>query len=49
VRPVFRQVDLSAMRPLNGWAAEVVRSDGLIVRLSANASPQWAGELLRAC
>lgn len=48
-RPAFRQLDLSPMRSLNSWAAEVVRPDGLIVRLSVHASAQWASELLRVC
>lgn len=48
-RPVFRQVDLSAMPPLSAWAAEVARPDGLIVRLRANAAPHWVSELLRVC
>lgn len=49
VRPLFRQVDLRAMPALSAWAAEVVRPDGLIVRLSANAAPNWVSELLRVC
>lgn len=48
-RPTFRQVDLGAVLPRSGWAAEVVRPDGLVVRLSANASPCWVSELLQAC
>jgi hypothetical protein len=48
-RPLFRQVDGAALGLLCGWAAEVVRPDGLIVRLSAHAPPQWARELLGVC
>ena len=38
-----------ALPSMTGWAAEVQRSDGSIIRLQADISPELAGVILRAC
>lgn len=44
--PLFTEVKLSGNFANGPWAAEIQLTDGGTLRLSAGASPAWAGELL---
>ena len=49
VAPGWHEVTLPAAAGPRRWAAELVRPDGLLLRLASEASPAWVGALLRSC
>jgi len=45
--PMFQEVRLrGSVTDPNGWAAEVVLSSGVTVRLREGTAPEWAGRLV---
>jgi hypothetical protein len=49
IAPVFREVRLSgSATSACGWAAEVMLSSGVSVRLREGTAPEWAGALIQA-
>lgn len=46
--PGWHEVRLPAAAGPVRWAAELVRPDGVVLRVASEASPAWVGALLRA-
>ncbi len=45
--PGWQELKLPASPWSTGWAAELVRPDGLVLRLTPSAPPEWVAQLLR--
>jgi transposase-like protein len=49
VAPKFLEVKVAAQSSLPGWAAELYRANGNVLRLAHDISPALVEQLLRAC
>lgn len=47
-KPVWQELKLEGLPNATRWAAEVVRLDGLVVRVAHDAPPALLEELLRS-
>jgi transposase-like protein len=47
-KAVWQELKLDGLAGAARWAAEVVRPDGLVVRVAHDAPPAWLEELLRS-
>jgi hypothetical protein len=47
--PKLREVPLGSLLGAGQWAAELVRPDGLTLRLARDVPATWVGQLLGAC
>lgn len=49
VEPKFLEVKVAARSPLPGWAAELCRANGNVLRLAHDISPALVAQLLQEC